>query len=709
MPVIIALRGGEDSTVDMHLKSVHIRNFRSVADQTLELVSGANLLVGPNAVGKTTILEAIRLSKAILVPRTQQESNQVLIGLSVTSPQLPRYLNYEAIAGNPNLPVEIKCTFKLLDAETANLPVLVNELARYYVAAQHGISMDQGPLALVQFLSSPMGSAALSEATQAVQNGIASTAASGLCNISLHIDKSSGIRGDDSFSQALFIVMESRLPPFKTLFSYFSADRALPTGDVPIQLGAVDAQQQLESHNSTPATKYQRLKSTIFSSMVESEASRQRQEETFKKIFTYLLRDRKIKSFSINQFGQAAIVIEDVTSGKTFDIDSMSSGEKGLILTFLLIARSIENGGLILFDEPELHLNSAVCKHLLGFLLDEHLVPDHIQAIICTHSPEIMTTALRRSECKVFHLRRNLPISAIRKHDLPEVMQALRLLGTSEIEELLYDAIVFVEGPDDVDLLETAFSETMSRIKFRELSGRSEIEKSIEQLMKAEAKGAKENISYFLFDHDNRPTNLVGTSKVVLSQWDRYCLENYLLETDIIYDVIGKEFSPKKWPNSIAEATQIFAEVAALQLKPMAIEEVFRGCGFQEVRLKKEDKKASFEEAATALSGKIEYSKLQLAAFDPAAWAPDFIQKCEAVVSMRKQEWANSWQSRCNGKIFIRDLYQWTGGMKADLLGLKRRLMLANMHANEGAGTESWKLLKQLVGNLLKATQNPTS
>src|SRR5256885_16106768 len=72
-----------------------------------------------------------------------------------------------------------------------------------------------------------------------------------------------------------------------------------------------------------------------------------------------------------------------------FPYTTLFRSEKGLILTFLIIARAVEKRGLILLDEPELHLNQAVCKSLLGFLLDEYLVPKDIQAIICSHSPEI--------------------------------------------------------------------------------------------------------------------------------------------------------------------------------------------------------------------------------------------------------------------------------------------------------------------------------
>ena len=60
-------------------------------------------------------------------------------------------------------------------------------------------------------------------------------------------------------------------------------------------------------------------------------------------------------------------------------------------------------------------------------------------------------------------------VSEIRKKDQPEVAQTLRLLGTSEVEEMLYEGVLFVEGEDDVDLLEEAFPDSLA--KFRASNG----------------------------------------------------------------------------------------------------------------------------------------------------------------------------------------------------------------------------------------------
>jgi AAA15 family ATPase/GTPase len=684
----------------MHLKKLDIRNFRSITDLTIDLADGANLLVGPNAAGKTTVLEAIRLAKGVLIPRTANETRQVLFNLGVMSPNLPQHINYAAIASDITKPITIFCTFGLSDREIARLPEYIEQLAQQLVAAQHGIGLENGYLALIQFLSTPMGKSAMSNAMNEVQGAVGKFATEKLCKIFLTIDPKQGFQGEDSASQALFAVMESTLPPNKTLFSYFTADRALPAGEAQIQLGSADAQQHLESHNSNPSLKYQRLKNIIFSTMVESEESKDQQRETFKEIFETLLKEKKIESLTVNKFGQASILVRDIGSNKTFDIDSMSSGEKGLILTFLLLSRAITADGLVLIDEPELHLNSAVCKDLLDFLMDKYLAPMNIQAVICTHSPEVMSTALRREDCKVFHLRRGLPISPIRKHDQPEAVQALKLLGTSEIEELLYEATIFVEGPDDVELLEYAFRHTLARFKFRELMGRGEVEKHIRKLQQADESGQKENISYFVFDWDNRPSELASTPKVIVKQWERYCLENYLLEPEILYDVVRFDGKPRTWPTTLGDAIKKFAEVAKKQLHSMIINEVYGEYDFGDIRLRKQDKAQDFATSATNIFQKIEGLKTQLMPLQETNWTADFVRRCDVLLKEREQEWESSWNKKCSGKQFFKDLSQYAGGLGMDMLGFKKRLLTCNKDAENG-GTESWKLLRGTLQDLL--------
>src|ERR1035441_2369661 len=92
---------------DMWLRAVSVRNFRSIENLPITLDRRANVIVGPNAIGKTTLLEAIRLAKAALAPRTPNEAQQAFIGLGAVSPHNPYSMNYNALARDVARPVEI--------------------------------------------------------------------------------------------------------------------------------------------------------------------------------------------------------------------------------------------------------------------------------------------------------------------------------------------------------------------------------------------------------------------------------------------------------------------------------------------------------------------------------------------------------------------------------------------------------------------------
>jgi predicted ATPase len=690
----------------MHLSSINVRNFRSLTELSMEFADGANLIVGPNAVGKTTVLEAIRLAKAVLAPRTAQESGQVLVGLGATSQQLRQMFNFGAIAKDAAKPVEITCKFRLREAEVAVLDDAFGELCRAIVAAQRGISLDAGPFSLVQFLSSPIGRAAMQSVEEAVRQQILLVKESLECTLGLSISPARGVAGSDLFSQALFSVLENRLSPSRSRFSYFPADRALPHGEMPIQLGAFDAAQELESHNSTPATKYQRLKNTIFTWIANSPDGKAELDKAFSQIFDGLLKSRKMHGFGVNQYGQASIKVMDKETGEVFDIDAMSSGEKGLILTFLVIARSAERGGLVLIDEPELHLNPAVCKLLLAFLVEEYLTPNDLQAIICSHSSEILGTAMRREDCAVYHLRRGPVVSKIRKKDQPEVARALRLLGTSEVEEMLYEGTVFVEGEDDVDLMEEAFPESLARVKFKDLSGRGEVEKQIKRLQQAEKKGQKENISYFIFDHDRKPTTLASTEKVRVKQWVRYCIENYLLEPEILFDVLSKERC-KKFPAGLGEAEALFKEVAQRQLQYQAVRETYQGYGYSDTWAKDVAKEVvqakDLPGTAAVLFDRLALIRGQLSTLQGEQWRQEFVSRCGLLIEEREPTWRTEWRVHCSGKKFFKDLYS-ECGISADPLVLKRRILKECKFAGASAWKEMEKEFTGFVADCLPAT-----
>jgi predicted ATP-dependent endonuclease of OLD family len=91
----------------------------------------------------------------------------------------------------------------------------------------------------------------------------------------------------------------------------------------------------------------------------------------------------------------------------------------------------------VLFDEPELHLNPGVSRQVLEFLRSEYALPKHIQFIICTHSPEIVSGAFSSDDCLLLHLKSPTSISRVGRRALDEYSDTLQRLGTSVSESLL--------------------------------------------------------------------------------------------------------------------------------------------------------------------------------------------------------------------------------------------------------------------------------
>ncbi len=685
----------------MHIQSVSIKNFRALEEIQVEFDGKVNVIVGPNAAGKTTILEAIRLLRAILIPRTPSEAGQVLQALSASSPHMPTQMRLQAIARDIRKPVKIGCRFRLCTEEVEMLKKGVDSIANGLIQSQVGQSFA-GPGALIGFLASSQGKQMLEANEPLIAAAISRVQSTKQCFLELTISETGGVNSTaDPIEAQIAAYLERYLPPYQTSFTYFPADRALPPGEQPVQLGGPDAQQQLESYNSQPSAKFNRLKNTIFSAAILSEKNDEEDglPAQFRRIFEGILKGRELLRWGVNEIGLLSVLIKDTESNRVFDLDGMSSGEKGLILTFLLIARSVVVGGMVLLDEPELHLNPAVCKDLLSFMIKEYVNPRNLQILICSHSPEILASAFDNDECSLYHLISPTNLSKVRAQDEITLTNALRRLGASESENLLYKGIIFVEGPDDVSLLEAGFPQILRRYKLRFASGRIEVEKAIQEIQKSEKEGTVAEPTFFVFDKDDAPSQLRNSKSAKVLQWDRRCLENYLIDLDAISNLLMDKEIVKKPFTNMGEISKLMRELAFKQLHEFAARKVYNGYGFSSLGMRKDDVlNKSPEEISGSMFARIELVRNQLEQIRVDSWQSEFEK---AILDERTQLeaiWETTWQSDCDGKRLLEDLSR-----KVELnLSLKRfKVRLMREIANGKSST--WTSIDSQLKNLLSA------
>jgi len=485
--------------------------------------------------------------------------------------------------------------------------------------------------------------------------------------------------------------LEAACPPQSALMSYFPADRALPSGEVGIQLGSADMQQQVFSHLAQPATKYNRLKQIIVNAYVLGNESRNELEQSFNVIFRELLPGKSLHSIQQKATGALSVLIKDDRQDRIFDIDSMSSGEKGLILSFLLLRNGAAQGGVVLLDEPELHLNPAVCSRMVEFLNTEVVQPLELQIFLCTHSAEILTTALHREDCSIFHLRSPIDVTPVDRRDKEELFEILRRLGLTSMDVVSWQGTIFVEGEDDIVLLEAGFPELLAGYQIKSLGGRIEVEKDISRLQVAEQHGEVERLSSFIFDRDRKPSASISTRFVKVLQWDRYSIENYLTDESVLYDILNKYC--KKKLTSKGQLRAEIKELALTQTNDEAIRKTYLAkepdnCGLRP----KEVFSKTFADAASILYERLQSVKESLATLDRNSWIDEFTSECQRTANELCADWDDSWRKECDAKKLFKDI-QAKYDAKTSISILKEEAM-REMRLRQ---TDDWKLLQVLI------------
>ena len=681
----------------MFIQTVVIKNFRALEDITFELTQRINVIVGPNAIGKTTILQAIRLVKALLAPRSASEAQQTLISLGAASPHFPQRVFLGSLARDLTKDIEVRCSYTLSDNEIAAIDSERVSVTQRLVQAQLGQSFAD-PTSLIQFLESPVGKETKAKVEGEIDSTIKVLKSDKTLIVGLTLKPASGeISAVSPLGGHLLAYLDQRLPPHSTIFSYFPADRALPVGEVAVQLGAADTQQQLESHNSQPQIKYNRLKNLIFSNIVMGQEQRKSLIDEFDTIFKEILKGRRIKSIGLNELGLLSVMIEDLETGREYEIDSLSSGEKGLALTFLIIAKSVALGGIVLLDEPELHLNPAVSKDVLSFMMKHYSKPLKIQFILCTHSPEILSGAFQDEECALFHVVSEKTVAKVGHKALDEYSDALLKLGTTVSEGLLYKGTFFVEGDDDVAFLEDGFGETLKRYKIKDRGGRKEVEKAARKLQELEGKGEKVDPVFLIFDRDEETTNLRSSTAVRILQWNRRCMENYLIDTEVIASLFKRKDIVVNPLNNEGEVSALLRQLALNQLDALAAKSVYNSRGYQSPGLRSSDVEyASLKEIVDALYSRASSSKASLSIGEEHEWKRSFIEQCEQQKRTLTPVWESKWKEECDGKLLFADLQQ-EGILKISSSNLKRKIVQEMRNTK----SENWRIVNSLIQQLL--------
>ena len=234
---------------------------------------------------------------------------------------------------------------------------------------------------------------------------------------------------------------------------------------------------------------------------------------------------------------------------------------------------------------------------------------------------------------------------------------ALRRLGSSEVEGLLYRATIFVEGDDDVDLLETAFERLLIGYKLNDRGGKQEILKLYRAIQKAEKEGGPVGLCLVIFDKDEAPADLVNSTNARFLEWDRRCIENYLIDLEILTNLLRDPDVARAPIASESDTNKILQRLAIGQLNDFVARKVYEGYGFSDPGMRASEVEGEpSDEVARILFDRLERMKAELAGLSRDEWMTKFKNDCEAAHRAALPTWEVKWQEICDGKRLFVDL-----------------------------------------------------
>jgi hypothetical protein len=155
-----------------------------------------------------------------------------------------------------------------------------------------------------------------------------------------------------------------------------------------------------------------------------------------------------------------AVISVETPSGSLHGLDQLSSGEQEVLALMFYVRRLSATGGLLLVDEPELHLHPALQRSLFAVMEN---IAERAQVWIITHSPKLVTAAPLDA---VLHMRPTDGTDAnqlTKSSDEEARGRLLSELGVHPVDVLQSDSLVVVEGEADSTWLSAVLALPLSR------------------------------------------------------------------------------------------------------------------------------------------------------------------------------------------------------------------------------------------------------
>lgn len=536
----------------MKINTLIINNFRGI--QRAEIADAGNTIIiaGQNGSGKSCVFDAIRLLKSVYGGYHQNEWQNWFGEFSINpngkGDDLKNFLN------DSSKPLFIDCYFKLKDEEKSfilhNAATLAEEAIWRTLLPE---AFQWGGYRMAMF------AAQFRERQNEVNIEVAKQVPIIIDELNQEtilgqVQMQPGGQLTLKQSRLLSVIFTNFRPNDLGVIDFHGAQRHYGRENVQginLNLDSV-SQQASQSALYNYSNKYANVKSEMASSFIKELLSERagnnnaRAESlvtTLKELFSTFFPGKEFLGPQATNDGRVEFPVR-VANGQIHDLDELSSGEKEILYGYLRIRSSAPKNSIILLDEPELHLNPRLIRNLPEFYRKHLGEALNNQIWLVTHSDALLRESVGKPGFSVYHM---FPCGT------DGGKGQLRALAASEdldlaLADLVGDlaaykpdgsAIIFEGGGDsdlDLSIVGRLFADDLSDFNLLSGSNRARVEALHDVLNNAYSKGQLPIRFYAVTDMDSGPSD--SNDSIRRFHWDVYHIENYLLDHNIICDVI---------------------------------------------------------------------------------------------------------------------------------------------------------------------------
>lgn len=531
----------------MRLTDLEIRNFRAITEISLTDLEDAVVIAGPNGCGKSCVLDAIRLVKSAYGGYQQNEWHHWFGEFQIAFQQ--RSSEVVGLLQDPGTEMHITACFSFAEDELDYIRRNARDLLR--AAAWREVAPELAGWRA--FTAAPMAAHYRAFAGEVERRAVeahtklAAELSQDRAVATVEITPSGDIRTTEArLLELLFTVYE---PGSVGLLDFHSANRQYTRERVAGVNFDLDStrEQRRNSALYNPQQKYAGLKSEMASAYVRRQLAAnagvpmEAQEdlvEALRDLFNTFFPGKSFDGPVPTPDGRVEFPVK-LPDGSTHDLDDLSSGEKEVLYGYMRLRSSAPKHSVVLVDEPELHLNPRLMRGLARFYFDHLVRKQANQLWLISHSDTLLREAINLDGFGVYHMVRG-------ERGRAGENQVTKITTEAEAERLVIELVgdlaayrpgakvVLFEGGGNVEFDVLVVTRLFPRFADRTnliAAGNKRQVRALHRALDALDTGALGARFYAVHDRDSGPT---GEEKARLFSWDRYHIENYLLEPSYV-------------------------------------------------------------------------------------------------------------------------------------------------------------------------------